>query len=1331
MSSESLILQKEKEVEISFTKEVAKYFMNFLETDFKKRRVPKRSTTQKSYKNLQLAFDLDKYSKLKQSIFNQINKGFPENSFVIKKGQYVANIPEKLLDLIELNITNLNDEQLQKSIKDIELSLLASKDKFANQYDYFCEFNVEEAKKAIANNFIHLFLNTLDKPLENLGLADENSKFQVELDVIDNIFSIFEAKFNVILRDFFSAQASVDLKQWLDNSLLLEELQEAIRIYFKNLSIADAYLDLSKIYRNNQLIDKTEVYLYFYEICLNKDSFPLFYMPVKLEEQLSQIKIDLDSRVYVNAKAIEFVIQEFNKQSENADSLLGVFDRILYLNGAGDFLLTIKSYINQLENFFEFKKSIDFANSDIQRHSNLLVQISNKSYFYIFDKSDEALINDYEEILNDDGDLNEKFTNLLKSFIEDNPVSFIDEVCEEWISKSIPEKLLVESPVPLNDEQKQIISALANNDCKFLVIEGPPGTGKSHTITAIVCKALLEEKSVLVLSDKKEALDVVEDKISQTLAKVRFDENFQNPILRLGKSGNKFHNIVSAPVIATIREHFYAFKQKQEDLLDHKEDVLGEIQEDIEDSLSMIEKISMEDIKFYCENVDKKNELNEQQTFFIENYDIDSLKSCERGAGIALQALELFDEQFKVDNFREIFLKQNINLGDLQKFEEALRNFISFVKSKKLPIIGFTFAKEDIDRELKKLRNFFPRLFIERPEKNLYFFERSLEFFERFKSFSEAEYDLITAFNMIVKLDNSTISDNDRLFSQSLNDQDFLTAMQFHKVDKFLNENFYDNENDHYIDQKSELETIVTAEMAHFLDQRLLEYVNSFANDANSLKTIIKQKQKFPKDLFQNLKKAFPCILSGIRDYAEFIPLEKDLFDLIIIDEASQVSVAQALPALLRGKQVVVLGDDKQFSNVKSNNASKVINQQYKSRVLEVFKSERLNGIEDTYAWCEKVNKNFDIKNSILKFMKFIRNYECLLKKHFRCYPEIISYSDKYFYDNSLQSMKIRGVPIEDVIKIDVIPHDNKIEKVKNTNNLEIDFIITKLQELHESDYKGSIGIISPHREQVQLIFDRLSILSIKDWLFESRRLKVMTFDTCQGEERNYIFYSMVATKDVDKLIYIFPKSFSTISDEEDGSVKAQRLNVGFSRAMETIHFVLSKNIEEFSGEIRNALAHYANEFELAKKKIIGGTDINSPMEDKIQNYFYETRFYKENKDRIEFIPQFEIGKYLRQLDKTYEHPAFKVDFLLVFENQKIIIEYDGFKEHFTNREMVNQYNYRHYMKDDDLYREKVLESYGYRFIRINCFNIGNDPVETLDERLQNLVKKKTVSMKF
>jgi len=102
-----------------------------------------------------------------------------------------------------------------------------------------------------------------------------------------------------------------------------------------------------------------------------------------------------------------------------------------------------------------------------------------------------------------------------------------------------------------------------------------------------------------------------------------------------------------------------------------------------------------------------------------------------------------------------------------------------------------------------------------------------------------------------------------------------------------LEEQFNSQPEDRFSNSITEIEDLITARMTYFLDKRIIEYTQNYANEVGTLKNIVRKKQKFPKDLFQNLKKAFPCILAGIRDYAEFIPLEKNLFDLIIIDEAS------------------------------------------------------------------------------------------------------------------------------------------------------------------------------------------------------------------------------------------------------------------------------------------------------------------------------------------------------------------------------------------------------------------------------------------------------------
>ena len=74
-------------------------------------------------------------------------------------------------------------------------------------------------------------------------------------------------------------------------------------------------------------------------------------------------------------------------------------------------------------------------------------------------------------------------------------------------------------------------------------------------------------------------------------------------------------------------------------------------------------------------------------------------------------------------------------------------------------------------------------------------------------------------------------------------------------------------------------------------------------------------------------------------------------------------------------------------------------------------------------------------------------------------------------------------------------------------------------------------------------------------------------------------------------------------------------------------------------------------------------------------------------------------------------------------ETIKIVIEYDGFAEHFHSHGTIHRGNYDQYYKPEDLERQWILESYGYRFIRINRFSVGHDPVKTLSDRLEKLVR--------
>jgi len=244
-----------------------------------------------------------------------------------------------------------------------------------------------------------------------------------------------------------------------------------------------------------------------------------------------------------------------------------------------------------------------------------------------------------------------------------------------------------------------------------------------------------------------------------------------------------------------------------------------------------------------------------------------------------------------------------------------------------------------------------------------------------------------------------------------------------------------------------------------------------------------------------------------------------------------------------------------------------------------------------------------------------------------------------------------------------------------------------------------------------------------------------MTFDTCQGEEREFIFYSLVATTEKDRLAYVFPSRLDRDnSDEVDHNLRLQRLNVGLSRGQEKIIFVHSKPIDQYSSALRTALFHYRGELERAKAMPTeNDLDKESPMELQVLHWLRQVPLIRDFNGDCEIIAQFELGKYLRQLDPTYHHPDYCVDFLIrVFDGRKqhqLVLEYDGFEFHFAKgvpSGMINSSTWEMYLTAEDLEREKVLESFGVQMIRLNKFNLGKNPVATIDgllrERLDGMI---------
>ena len=1388
----------------TFIEQLCRYYMDFLKSGFKSTRFPKRYIRLVNEKGFKIGVDLSKYEKFNTHIKKLINKENNLQSPInVKKGEFSVKLNNTAQDLIKKLVKQVSDKDVEKiinlTVKTIKEFSVSHRNKPDEAYDQIVDI--------VKNDLTKILINPITEKMEPIIGSQSNiemdSLFTLEMGlseiVLDPLVEGIPEIFNSVLADKKSKP-----KEQISLLFNKKDIAYSLLKYFENFDVKDLYYDLQEIVNARKNLDKKEIYLYFSDLEIEKKRFPLFYTQINIQEfsSESRFQISFSNELFVNKLAVQYAFDTL-KKDQNIVETFGE-DRKIYISDEEDFSKKLNDVINTLIPKLKLEGTIDLKNSERQIAKSINFVLSNNCSICVFDKSDEALINDFEDILNkilagESSEIVELFKGIITDFLMNEPYVITEDLEDEWDGIGVSERLNYKSPIPLNPEQLKILRALRNEKCKHVVVEGPPGTGKSHTISAIAFEYILEGKSILILSDTREALDVVENKINDTLDKVRGETNIQNPILRLGKMGNTYSKILSRNSIENIR----TFHRSQKNDIGNVTKEINELSDIINDRVKIetehykyidrekfeeffdIQKqIKKEDlvinIESLIENI-KSSELNREQ--FNLNWFIDQLHNIEDSE----ELIESFNDFYKSDrknltNFinylHQIFCikkyldnyKSKIDIKLMFFFEKvnhsnliSLQKKIDEYKESKSSFLGGIFKggkisalSEEVQSlmGIKKVSSLNLKFDIERVIDALYIYQdledlckkikpvvnfneicliiKKCKTLSKLKSLSELSEKYAIFFNLLSKDKENikNISFNpekiNSIFGNIVAEMDSKKVellKKYYEMEEFFSNSFNIKDRFDYTSLMKQLQSLYTSKMANELDGKLIKFYDSNRNNAVTLSKIIKAKQKFPKPQFQKLKTAFPCIISSVRDFAEYINLQKDLFDLIIIDEASQVSIAQAFPALIRARKILVLGDKKQFSNLQSYQAATLVNNSNMNNLRKVFK-KNISAESDKLVRLE----TFNVKTSILDFFQNINNLDVRLKKHFRGYPEHIAYCSKTFYNSDLQAIRLRTKPINEVIKFDILDYEVEDEE-GNYNKKEAQLIIKYLEKLKEKKTKQTVGIITPFTDQQKYITTQITKHPDRDYFFEDLKLKIMTFDTCQGEERQIVFYSMVACKKRNKLNTIFPVDLSKKDLEEKGDKRAQRLNVGFSRVQETMHIITSRKLDKIDGEIGNALRfinNLASEDKLATEKDV---DPKSPKEKEVIGWFKRTSFYLENKKNIELRAQFPMGEYLKQLDPDYGHPKFVVDFLVILSNEKgskqVIIEYDGLKDHFDKQELITDDNFDEFYTTAHYEREKALETYGYNFIRLNKFNTADDPVKFLDKKLKEVFSKK------
>ena len=323
-------------------------------------------------------------------------------------------------------------------------------------------------------------------------------------------------------------------------------------------------------------------------------------------------------------------------------------------------------------------------------------------------------------------------------------------------------------------------------------------------------------------------------------------------------------------------------------------------------------------------------------------------------------------------------------------------------------------------------------------------------------------------------------------------------------------------------------------------------------------KSLVERKKNLQNRLletedFRPLLEAFPCWCVTTYAVSGSLPMKPGLFDVVIIDEASQCDIASCFPILYRAKKAVVVGDDKQLPHLSFLEKAKE----------QSFLSQY--GINDRYQlmWRFRTNSMFDLAN-------YYSMHPVLLDEHFRSLPPIINFSNKEFYGGRIKVMR-RNDNTNKVLETIVVP-DGKVDFDATRNLPEIEALVKKLHEIVVEDERKnpekpvSIGIISPFRAQVEQLKSSVAKV-LSEHMMEKHQIEIGTAHTFQGDERDIILISWAYANNS------FPQSLIFLQ-------KPNLFNVAITRARYRMINFISKDPRELPEGILRSYLGYVQEYE-------------------------------------------------------------------------------------------------------------------------------------------------------
>lgn len=424
-----------------------------------------------------------------------------------------------------------------------------------------------------------------------------------------------------------------------------------------------------------------------------------------------------------------------------------------------------------------------------------------------------------------------------------------------------------------------------------------------------------------------------------------------------------------------------------------------------------------------------------------------------------------------------------------------------------------------------------------------------------------------------------------------------------------------------------------------------------------------------------------PCLLMSPLSVSKFLDPNRFEFDVVVFDEASQICTEDAVGAIMRGKQLIVVGDRKQLPPTR------------------FFAAMGVEDFEDEEA------AEMDVFESILDECTTIGLLQKMLLWHYRSRHEsLIAFSNYHFYENRLNTFPSAELN-DSALGIEfVYVSDGIYDRGKSRKNIMEARTVAKLVFRHFKDFpERSLGVVAFSEAQQMAILDELEKLRLEkpehETFFDERRHEpffVKNLENVQGDERDVMLFSIGYGKDA---LGRMSMSFGPLNGEGG----QRRLNVAITRARYHVKLIASiqpTDIDISRTESRGVKL-LRNYMEFAQRKcdirvLLSQTDANAEAE---FGSPFEEEVYKALIDQ-----GLTVHKQIGCAD-------YKIDLAIVDSKNPgwylLGIECDGATYHSAKT-----------ARDRDRLRQQVLEGLGWRIHRI----WSRDWVENTKREVQKIL---------